>query len=127
SHVNEMMRRCLAADLIEDQQSRDFMFTYIRVDPFFHRSGYVLQKMLRRAKSLELSEPEKAIVRAAIFSRIKTRGGREFCELCRLIPKVADDKFLSKLMCNVELQHPGVRHRATFAQSYLPSANRLCE
>ncbi|MEM9898907.1 MAG: hypothetical protein AAF742_05965 [Pseudomonadota bacterium] len=126
SNANELIERCLVADLNTDQQLREFMFTYIRVDPFFHRSGYVLEKMLRRAKSLELSKPERAIVKAAILSRLKTRGGREFRELCRLIPRVVDDEFRNRLMGIAELEEPGIRHRANFAKSYLPPANRPC-
>lgn len=102
-----------------DPDLRRFVFAYIDTDPQFFRSGYILERLLRRIKRLTLTEAEKAALRALILRRIHHRAWRNFRDICRLIPRIQTQEFRASVWAALRDEDPGVRHRATLALSYL--------
>lgn len=99
---------------------REFMFDYIAVDPQFFRSGYLMERILRRVKRLDLSAEEKTIIRSLLLNRTKHKALRNYRHICRLLPLIADAEIKTELEELSRSQNAGIRHRARFALSYLP-------
>ena len=103
---------------------RAFMFDYIAVDPQFFRSGYILERILRRIKKLALSRSEKRAVQKLLVTRVKERGLRNFRDICRLVPVIEDGSLRTEIENLACSDHDGIRHRARFALSYFGTGGR---
>jgi hypothetical protein len=57
---------------------REFMFDYVEVDPQFHRSGYLMERVLRRIKKLSLTPEEAAKLQLLLLNRIRVKALRNF-------------------------------------------------
>ena len=104
-------------DLSEAEQ-REFMFDYVAVDPQFFRSGYVMERILRRIKRLDLTSSEKGAIRALLMSRIQGPGRRNFRDICKLVPLVQNDGLAAKIADLVTSPDTAVSARAKMAQTY---------
>ncbi|MEL6210385.1 MAG: hypothetical protein AAFR44_09435, partial [Pseudomonadota bacterium] len=104
-----------------DAERRLFAFDFIDCDPFFFRSGYALEALLRRAKSLRLSNREMDILRRLVLRRIDKGGRREFRCICRMIPLIDSPALRAEIEARSLAQDPRQRQRALVAASYLPS------
>lgn len=120
SEVDELVERSLSEGMAQDNGLRDFAFSYIATDPYFFRSGYILERLVRRIKKLELSDAEKESIRELILRRIDTKALRNFRDICRLIPKVETTGFSNEIAERLRSSEPGIRHRAELAASYMP-------
>ncbi|MBD3679743.1 MAG: hypothetical protein HUJ27_15260 [Rhodobacteraceae bacterium] len=113
------MERFLAGEINQNREVREFAFCYLEVDPYFFRSGYLLERIVRKLKKLEFTDAQKAIVQALILKRINTRALRNFREICRLMPKIETEEFRDRVRARLESDDPSVRHRAELAAAYL--------
>ncbi|MHA6268317.1 hypothetical protein ACXYMP_15755 [Aliiroseovarius sp. CAU 1755] len=125
SEVDDLVERSLSEDIAQDKGLRDFAFSYIATDPYFFRSGYILERLVRRIKKLDLSDEEKQLIQELILRRIDTKALRNFRDICRLIPKVETRGFSNEIGERLRSKEPSIRHRAEFAASYLPSHGRV--
>jgi hypothetical protein len=48
SEVDELVERCLAKGIADDNELRIFVFCFVECDPYYHRSGYTLEGLLRK-------------------------------------------------------------------------------
>lgn len=101
-------------------EQREFMFDYIAVDPQFFRSGYIMERILRRAKRLSLAAVEKRTMQKLLLGRVRVKAFRNFRDVCRLIPKIADAGFQAEIEDLTNSRDAGTRQRATFALKYFP-------
>jgi len=46
SEVDELVERCLAEGIVDDNELRIFVFCFVECDPYYHRSGYTLEGVL---------------------------------------------------------------------------------
>ncbi len=120
SEVNELVERSLSEDIALDNRLRDFAFSYVATDPYFFRSGYILERLVRRVKKLDLSDAEKELIQQLILRRIDTKALRNFRDICRLIPKIETTGFSNEIAERLRSNEPSIRHRAELAASYLP-------
>lgn len=125
SEVDELVERCLSENMSQDKGLRDFAFCYVISDPYFFRSGYILERLVRRIKKLDLSDAEKQFIQELILRRIDQKALRNFRDICRLIPKVETTGFSNAIAERVRSKEPSIRHRAEFAASYLPSHSKV--
>jgi len=119
SEFDELVERSLSGDMARDNELRGFALSYVATDPYFFRSGYILERLVRRIKKLDLSDAEKATIQKLILRRIDTKALRNFRDICRLIPKVETTAFSNEIAERLRSSEPGVRHRAELAASYL--------
>jgi len=117
--IDELVQRCLRCGLEHDPDLRCFAFCYIEHDPYFFRSGYILESLLQKVKKITLSDAEKDIIRRTILRRVETRALRNFRHLCRFIPRIQDAQFCYELRSRAKSTDPNLRRRAEFALSYL--------
>ncbi|MFD2205749.1 hypothetical protein [Kiloniella antarctica] len=118
SIVDDLTNACLKDGIVTDPNLRKFVFDYIQCDPYFYRSGYILEKLLQRIKKLKLSTGEKNKIQVLILHRIETRALRNFRNICRLIPVISDDDFHQAVLDRYRSKDENVRRRAEFALCY---------
>jgi hypothetical protein len=111
-----------ASERDPDSVQREFMFDYIEIDPYCYRSGYLMERIVRKLKKLELTQAEKSSVRELLLKRIRSRALRNFRDICRLVPKIKDQNFEDAITVLSRSSDQAIRHRAEFALSYF---NRL--
>ena len=119
--VSDLLDDCLDHGIEGDAERRLFAFDFIDCDPFFFRSGYALEALLRRAKSLRLSNRKMDILRRFVLRRIDKGGRREFRCLCRMIPLIDSPALRAEIEARSLAPDPRQRQRALVAASYLPS------
>ena len=117
--IDNLLKACETQGIADCPDLRDFAFAFVEVAPYFCRSGYLMEYLLQHIKRLELSEPEKTILRTAILNRIERGARREFRHLCRTIPKIKNDSFENTLQKLADAKTKSIRDRAEIALSYL--------
>ena len=88
-----LLEACEMQGIADFADLRAFAFAYVAVDPYYYRSGYTMERLLRQIKRLDVSEPEKASLRSTILTRIDRGARREFRHLCRTIPQIKTASF----------------------------------
>jgi hypothetical protein len=111
-----------ALERVPDSVEREFVFDYIQIDPYFFRSGYLMERIVRKVKKLELTQAEKSSIRELLLKRIRSKALRNFRDICRLVPQIEDQNFEDAITVLSRSSDQAVRHRAEFALSYF---NRL--
>ncbi|MDO6589330.1 hypothetical protein DS901_03235 [Loktanella sp. D2R18] len=120
SPVFELADQCRRFGIKSAPELRAFVFAYIQCDPYFYRSGYILEQLLPKVKQLSLSEFEKGVIQRTILKRIETKALRNFRHLCKLIHYVDDAPFRDALRARANSSDTQMRRRAKFALAYLP-------
>ncbi len=120
SPIDDLIDKCLKCGLESDGELRQFAFAYIDEDPYFFRSGYVLEDLLRRVKRLTLTTDEKRSIQRLILKRIETQALRNFRRICQLINKIDTDGFRTEVSNRSKSTDPNVKRRAEFALTYFP-------
>ena len=118
TEIDDLVIQTQNPDTIITPLLRDFIFSYFEVDPFYFRSGYMMERMVRRAKKLALTEAEKQIIQTLLLKRIDTKALRNFRDICRLIPMIETEGFCNEINKRRSFDDQSVRHRAEFAISY---------
>lgn len=124
SEVDELLERCLVEGIANDSELRIFTFCFVECDPYYHRSGYAMEGLLRKIKKLILTEAEKSLLRGLILKRIDTKALRNFRQICRLIPTIETLGFSNEVVARTRSSDPSVRRRAEFALSFFPSNSK---
>lgn len=120
SEIDEMCDSCISDGLKVYPMLRRFAFEYLSVDPYYFRSGYFVEKLLRRVKKLKLTDGEKHILQELVLRRIRARALRNFRHICRLIHLIETKEFLAEVSFLARSDNPNVRRRAEFALQYFP-------
>lgn len=81
----------------KDQETIEFVISFLELDPRFFRSGYIKESMLPKIARAELTPKQLMRLRAVLLDAVDRRGGREFRRYCRLAVRIWDDNLLSKL------------------------------
>ena len=93
----------------------DDMLDFLEADPFFFRSGYMKQKLLRELKRRTLDQHEGARLQAIIISVVqKPDHRREFLSYCRAAANVDDERFRAELDLLEHSGNPNVERRANW-------------
>ncbi len=78
-----------------DPATIDHAILYLEADPYFYRSGYIKQKIIRLLKQSTLSPHHILQLQAVLIANIQ-RGGRSR-EYCRLAKKIQTPVFIERL------------------------------
>ena len=79
------------------RQAIEDTILYLEVDPWYFRSGYLKERLLRKLKSADLTERDKVRLRNVIWNVAAGKNRREFRRYCSLAPMVANDGFRWRL------------------------------
>lgn len=98
---------------IHSKGTVEFMITFLEVDPWFFRSGYLKETMIRRLKRAPLTDVDKARLRTVCLDAVLRRPHREFKHYCRLARAVQTPDFAGNLERILEMSEDGSqRYRA---------------
>ena len=81
----------------QDPQSIQSAIEFLQADPYFHRSGYIKEKVASALKQISLSSEQIEELQAVMLAAIEIEGRREFLEYCRLARKLSDKQFIQQL------------------------------
>ena len=123
SQVDELLEWCLESGVEWDANLRRFAFDYAEVDPYYFRSGYDLEKLLRKMKKLKLTDAEVRVLQGLLLRRIDTRAYRNFRDICRMMPLIETDEFAVSVFLRLRDTDPSVMHRAGLAVTYLSASD----
>ena len=85
---------------------------FLEADPYFFRSGYVKEKLIRHIKRPMLSPTFVTRLQAVVVAVVEKRDGREFRDYCRLACKVDAPALRERLTRRLAHDDPNVRRRA---------------
>ena len=124
--LHDLVEQCLNATDLHDPDLRAFAFDYVDYDPYFFRSGYILESLLQRIKKCALTDAEKTSLQRLLLNRIETCALRNFRHICRLIPMIERDGFHAEVCNRAKSTDPQIRRRAEFALAYFPTQTYYC-
>lgn len=86
-----------AAFLARDSSEVETAITFLEVDPFFFRSGYMKQVMWNRLKSAELTRSQSARLEEVAIQYVRRRVRREFWHMARFVRLRASENFWRRI------------------------------
>jgi hypothetical protein len=86
----------------QDQETIKTAIAYLKTDPYFHRSGYIKQKIARLLKQAPLTQAQIKELQEILIDAIKKYTRREYLEYCRLARKIADASFDAKIQAIID-------------------------
>jgi hypothetical protein len=98
-------------------QNRDLVglpiaIEFLEADPWFFRSGYYKEKLIRYILRLDLTTNFQARLRKIILAAVDKRYRREFREYCRLARKVDNSELREALLERLKHDNSDIRRRA---------------
>jgi hypothetical protein len=80
-----------------DAQAVEMAVRFLEANPWFFRSGYIKEQLLRELRKVSLSEDQRDRLREVIMNRINKGSGREFRRYCRLAKDLMNPKFIAQV------------------------------
>jgi hypothetical protein len=102
-----------------DIELQEFVLTFLEIDPWFFRSGYHKEEMLRRIKRSPLKKAQQARLRAVLIDAARRRGSREYRRYCRLAVGLADEILVQELKQLAISTEKGQASRAKMMLQYI--------
>ncbi len=118
-----------------DMKALETAVAFLEADPYFFRTGYIKEKLLRYIRGYELTPPYVSRLQQALLSVVDRHYCREFGEYCRLTRKIGS-RTLRQELGNRATNHedPNVRKRAQWVLDWIeanlpadyPDQERFC-
>lgn len=102
-----------------EEEAVEMAVRFLEVNPWFFRSGYIKEELLRLIKQASLSDDQQERLRSVILARIEGGGGREFRRYSRLARKLSVPKFREAVLKLLQSDDPQVARRARWVLSSL--------
>lgn len=81
----------------QDAATISVAIIYLQTDPYFHRSGYIKQRIIRLIKKATLSQEQIEQLQEVVLDAIQHNGRREFDEYYRLARKIQNAEFVKRI------------------------------
>ena len=100
-----------------NRQSIDELITYLEVDPYYFRSGYLKGRLIRIIKRAQRTEQDNRRLRGIMWNRTCGQSRQEFREYCRLATLISTPSFRADVARKTDT--PG-NNKFELLLSYLP-------
>ena len=97
---------------------------FLEADPWFFRSGYEQQNLIRHLKRSRLTEPQRSRLGRVVIAAIDGRDRREFRHFCRLACGVWSDMLDEEVARRMESDDAAIRRRAIWVAKAAISAGK---
>jgi len=97
---------------------------FLEADPWFFRSGYEKQELIRHLKRTRLGPVQQERLGRVVLAAIDGRDRVEFRHYCRLACGVWSDMLDEEVAKRMESPDPGIRRRATWVAEAAVSAGK---
>jgi hypothetical protein len=104
-----------------DSEGVEMVVQFLEADPYFFRSGYHKEDLIKRLCRQPLSEMQKKRLQKVILRQIRGRDRREFRAYCRLARVVSDPEFLKQVIKMAGPSAGTIPRHATRLLQYLSS------
>jgi len=104
----------------KDPAAVEMAIKFLEADPWFFRSGYIKQEVIRHLKAAPLTAGQQIRLRYVILARIQGRDTREFRSYCRLAPFVTNPSFEEQVADLAASRTPLVSRHAKWVLAILP-------
>jgi hypothetical protein len=101
-----------------DEETIEFIFRFLEIDPNFHRSGYIKERMLDLVKRIDLNALKKERIRSLLINAVQNISGREYRRYCRLLPIVKNETIISEVLKFTSNKNGSLRSRAKFMMTF---------
>lgn len=105
-------------------RSVEAAIAFLEADPWFFRSGYEKQNLIRHVKRARLSETQRERLGRVVLAAIDGRDRQEFRHFCRLACGVWSDMLDEEVASRMRSPDPGVRRRAIWVAEAAISAGK---
>ena len=96
----------MAALKKQDPATITIAIEYLNANPYFHRSGYIQEKILRFLKQAPLTTDHIAELQDILIAQIMSeKPSGNYQEYCRLAAKIADENLRTKVEKIIEQSH----------------------
>ncbi len=95
-----------------DSSGLESAVAFLEANPYFHRSGYTKEKVIRALKSPLLTPEYSKRLGCAVLTIVDTRDGEHFRAFCRLARKVDAPALREQLTARLTSGDAGIRRRA---------------
>lgn len=104
-----------------DEQAIEMAVRFLEADPWFFRSGFIKDEMLRVLRRAELSDHQQERLRAVVLDRVRNGSGREFRQYCRLARLLSNSEFRTMVSRYTASNDANVSRRANLVLRKLES------
>lgn len=94
---------------------------FLEVAPWFHRSGYITETIVRRLKKARMSASQRERVAVVIIESLEGKSSHTFNELAKLIPVLALPGLNKRFEHAARSTHARTRTRASHAMQLIRS------
>jgi hypothetical protein len=106
------------------QRNVDVGIAFLEADPWFFRSGYEKQNIIRHLKRAALTEAQRMRLARVVLAAIDGRDRVEFRHFGRLACGIWSDFLDEQVAARMQSRDPGVRRRATWVAAAAISAGK---
>ena len=85
-----------------DREAVEASILFLEVDPFYHRSGYLKEKLIRCLRAEILTERDKVRLRSVVWNVARGANRREFSNFCTLASRVSTPEFELQIESGIE-------------------------
>ena len=121
SLLDPYVERVYGETNFKDQETIEFVISFLELDPRFFRSGYIKEAMLQKMGRAKLGPKQLTRLRAVLIDAVERRGGREFRRYCRLAAQICDGALRSELR-SLSAEGDSVASRAKLMLRYVEQA-----
>ena len=104
----------------------DDAILYLEVDPWYFRSGYLKERLIRGLKAAELTEGDRKRLRNVIWKVAGGRNRREYRDYCSLAAVVGDPGLVQRLEGVSPEQDHEAKGKFGYLLRYLRQNSKLC-
>ncbi len=102
----------------------DVAIAFLEADPWFFRSGYEKQKIIRHLKRISLADPQRTRLAGIVLAAIDGRDRAEFRHFGRLACGIWCDFLDDGVATRMVSDDPGIRRRAVWVAEAAISAGK---
>lgn len=95
-----------------DAAAIEAAIAFLKVDPYFFRSGYIKEEILHYLSRAVLNEKQIIELQEILLDRLNGEERREFKNYCKLAKKIASEAFIAKVQKNLLSESLAISSRA---------------
>jgi hypothetical protein len=125
THATPSCQPGFAADLASGRPDAvDTAIAFLEADPWFFRSGYEKQRLIRDLKRVALTPEQQGRLRAVVLARIDGHDRHEIRHYGRLAVALVTEEFVDEIITRAGSPNPDIARRAVWMLEVLQSANK---
>ena len=110
-----------------DRQAIDEAILFLEVDPWYFRSGYLKERLIRGLKAAQLTERDRRRLRNVIWNVAGGRNRREYRDYCSLAAVVGDRDLIGLLEDVSPERDQDAKGKFGYLLTYLQQNTKLSE